>query len=124
MAAAAQIFVGTVTPLPAVLDAFRSGGGVPYDAYGADLAQGQANFNRPMLMQRLTQEYLPAMPDIHARLLADPPARVADIGIAAEAVSANGGTIVAGPMEIPGDEFSLVASDPAGAAFGLVGSQG
>lgn len=79
--AAAQIFVGTVTPLPALLEAYRSGGGVPYAAYGADLAQGQADFNRPMLMNRLAQEYLPAMPDVHARLLAAPPARVADIGM-------------------------------------------
>ena len=81
MTAAAQIFVGTVKPLPAVLEAFRSGGGVPYEDYGPDLAHGQANFNRPMFVHRLAQEYIPAMPDLHARLLADPPARVADIGM-------------------------------------------
>jgi 2-polyprenyl-3-methyl-5-hydroxy-6-metoxy-1,4-benzoquinol methylase len=81
MTAAAQIFVGTVKPLPAVLEAFRTGGGVPYEDYGADLAEGQANFNRPMFVHQLAQTYIPAMPDIHDRLLAQPPARIADIGM-------------------------------------------
>lgn len=81
VAPAAQIFVGAVGPISAVLEAFRSGGGVPYEDYGPDLASGQAAFNRPMFMNQLAQEYLPAMTDIHARLLADEPARVADIGM-------------------------------------------
>lgn len=81
MTPAAQIFAGSVTPLAAVLEAFRSGGGVPYEDYGADLAQGQANFNRPMFVNQLAQEYIPAMPDIRARLLSDQPAHVADIGM-------------------------------------------
>ena len=81
MTPAAQIFVGSVTPLPALLEAFRSGGGVPYEDYGPDLVQGQANFNRPMLLNQLAQEYIPAMPDIHARLQSEEPARVADIGM-------------------------------------------
>lgn len=81
MAQAAQIFIGTVTPLPALLHAFRTGDGVPYEAYGPDLAFGQARFNRPMLLHQLAQDYIPAMPDVHARLQADSPARVADIGM-------------------------------------------
>ncbi len=81
MAQGAQIFVGSVTPLPQLLHAFRTGDGVPYEDYGPDLAAGQARFNRPMLLRQLAQEYLPAMPDIHARLQADPPAKVADIGM-------------------------------------------
>lgn len=80
-APAAQIFVGAITPLRAVVEAFRSGDGVPYADYGVDLACGQGNVNRPMLANQLAQEYLQSMPDIHARLLADPPARVADIGM-------------------------------------------
>lgn len=81
MAQGAQIFVGAVTPLPALLEAFRTGGGVPYEAYGSNLAAGQARFNRPMLLHQLAQEYIPAMSDIDARLRADPPAKVADIGM-------------------------------------------
>jgi SAM-dependent methyltransferase len=36
--------------------------------------------NRNLFLQRLGSEYLPAIPALHARLLADPPACVADIG--------------------------------------------
>jgi predicted enzyme related to lactoylglutathione lyase len=46
---------------------------------------------------------------------------VEDIDQAAEAVRSSGGTILQGPMEIPGGEYSLSAVDPQGAAFGLVG---
>ena len=38
-----------------------------------------------------------------------------------EAVTAGGGQILFGPMEIPGGEYSLNGLDPQGAAFGLVG---
>ena len=81
MAPVAQIFAGCVAPLPQLLAAFRTGGGVPYEAYGADLHEGQAGTTRPQFRRLLGQEWLPAMPDVHARLLADPPARVADIGV-------------------------------------------
>jgi 2-polyprenyl-3-methyl-5-hydroxy-6-metoxy-1,4-benzoquinol methylase len=53
---------------------------VPYADYGADLRIGQANMNRNMFLYQLGTEYLPAIPDLHARLVADPPARIADIG--------------------------------------------
>jgi len=46
---------------------------------------------------------------------------VDDIDRAAEAVTAGGGQILFGPMEIPGGEYSLNGIDPQGAAFGLVG---
>ncbi|HVL78668.1 MAG TPA: VOC family protein [Sphingomicrobium sp.] len=46
---------------------------------------------------------------------------VDDIDRAASAVTACGGTILNGPMEIPGGEFALNGMDPQGAAFGLVG---
>jgi 2-polyprenyl-3-methyl-5-hydroxy-6-metoxy-1,4-benzoquinol methylase len=79
MAPMAQIFVGCISPLPAVLEAFRTGGGVPYADYGVDLLEGQAGANRPQFRHRLAQEWLPTMPDIHAKLEAG--ARVADIGM-------------------------------------------
>ena len=46
---------------------------------------------------------------------------VDDIDRAVSAVTAGGGQILFGPMEIPGGEFSLNGMDPQGAAFGLVG---
>jgi len=77
----AQLLVGATRPLPAVLDAYRNGGGVPFDEYGADLREGQAAINYPAFWHQLPNEWLPAMPDIHARLQEpEPPARIADIG--------------------------------------------
>lgn len=80
MAPLARLIAGCVRPLAQVVDAYRTGGGVPFNAYGADLHEGQAAINRPAFLLQLCQEWLPAMPDVHERLLAKPPARVADIG--------------------------------------------
>jgi 2-polyprenyl-3-methyl-5-hydroxy-6-metoxy-1,4-benzoquinol methylase len=75
----AQALVACMRPIDALQEAFRTGGGVPYAEYGADLHEGQARFTRPMFDNLLTTEWLPASPPVHERLLADPPARVADV---------------------------------------------
>lgn len=75
--------VGAVHLLAAGLKAFRDGGGVPYRDYGPDLYDGQVGTNRASFLRLLGTEWLPAIPDIHARLQADPPAAVADIGCGA-----------------------------------------
>jgi 2-polyprenyl-3-methyl-5-hydroxy-6-metoxy-1,4-benzoquinol methylase len=62
-----------------LLQAFRNGDGVPYADYGADLHEGQAAFTRPMFDRLLGSEWLPAIPDVHARLEGEPPAHVADV---------------------------------------------
>jgi 2-polyprenyl-3-methyl-5-hydroxy-6-metoxy-1,4-benzoquinol methylase len=77
-----RLFVGAVSPLPALVDAYRTGTGVPYADYGVDLREGQAEINRPVFLQQLSAEWIPAMPDVHARLSA-PGARVADLGCGA-----------------------------------------
>jgi SAM-dependent methyltransferase len=76
----AQLLVGAVRPLPSVLDAYRNGGGVPFDEYGADLREGQAAINYPAFWHQLPEEWLPSISDVHVRLESDPPARVADLG--------------------------------------------
>ena len=63
-----------------VVEAFRSGGGVPYDAYGVDGVEGQGGANRPVFLTTLPNEWLPAIPEVHARLSSSPPARVIDVG--------------------------------------------
>jgi SAM-dependent methyltransferase len=80
LAPLAQIAVGAVKPVDGVIEAFRTGGGVPYEDYGLDLRDGQAGMNRNMFLQQLGREYLPAIPDVHARLSSPAGARVADIG--------------------------------------------
>ena len=83
LAPLAQLVVGATRPLDAVVTAYRSGGGVAYRNYGVDLRQGQASMNRAMFLKQLGTEWLPAIPDVHTRLQADPPARVADVGCGA-----------------------------------------
>jgi SAM-dependent methyltransferase len=69
--------------LPALEDSFRNGGGVPWTSYGELGREAQASGNRPLFTNLLGSEWLPAIPDVHARLLAEPPARVADIACGA-----------------------------------------
>src|SRR4029077_10772433 len=57
----------------------RSGDGVPYADYGADLHEGQAESSRPLFEHLLGSEWFPAIADVDERLRADPPARVADV---------------------------------------------
>jgi 2-polyprenyl-3-methyl-5-hydroxy-6-metoxy-1,4-benzoquinol methylase len=65
------------TVLPRLLEAYRTGGGVPWGAFGPDMIEAQGDFNRPWLRGSVTQTYLPAVPDVHERLQRG--ARVADI---------------------------------------------
>ena len=45
--------------------------------------------------------------------------RVPDVHAAAERITANGGQVINGPMEVPDGDWILNALDPQGAAFGL-----
>ena len=63
-----------------LVEAYRTGGGVPWETYGADGRVGVGDSNRPLYLQVMSKQWLPAIPDIHDRLCAEPPARVADIG--------------------------------------------
>jgi len=71
--------LGPVTlTLDLVIDAFRTGEGVPYAAY--DLHDMQAGFTRPMFANSLVSEWIPALADVHDRLEAGEPLRIADFG--------------------------------------------
>ena len=78
-----RLTVGLTGPLPALLQAFRTGEGVPWGAYGADAREGQAGQNRPAFLQLLGREWLPAIPEVDERLRRAPAARVADLGCGA-----------------------------------------
>jgi predicted enzyme related to lactoylglutathione lyase len=45
--------------------------------------------------------------------------RVPDVDAAVERIKTNGGKVVNGPMDVPGGDRVVVATDPQGAAFGL-----
>jgi len=75
-----RLTVGVGKPLSALLDAYKTGAGVPYPDFGVDTREGIAEMNRPMFINLLGQAWLPSISEIHARLQADPPARVLDAG--------------------------------------------
>jgi 2-polyprenyl-3-methyl-5-hydroxy-6-metoxy-1,4-benzoquinol methylase len=60
-----------------LLDAFRTGKGVPYADY--ELHDLQSGFTRPQFHHLLATEWIPALPDVQARLQTGD-ARVAEIG--------------------------------------------
>ena len=75
----ARSIVACAKVLPQLMAAYRTGGGVGWAEYGPDMIEAQGDFNRPWLLGSFGTEILPALPDIDARLRADPPARVADV---------------------------------------------
>jgi ubiquinone/menaquinone biosynthesis C-methylase UbiE len=68
MAPIARAFVSCANVLPQILDAFRKGGGVPWEDFGVDGIEAQGDFNRPWLLASLGKEYLPTIADVHERL--------------------------------------------------------
>jgi SAM-dependent methyltransferase len=76
----AHMLAGIGRVLPDVVEAYRTGRGVPYETYGRDFRHGQGHINRPAFTQELPGEWLAAMPDVVARLETGRPARVADVG--------------------------------------------
>jgi len=64
--------------LPALVEAYRTGGGIGWNQYGPDMRTGQAEMNRPWFLRALGTQWFPAVPELDQRLRAG--ARVADIG--------------------------------------------
>jgi SAM-dependent methyltransferase len=72
----ATLAIGVCRPMEALLRAYRTGGGVPFEAY--DIHEAIGEINRPQFVSLLAG-WLDAIPDVDARLRAQPPARVADV---------------------------------------------
>lgn len=73
-----QMIPATVGVLGQVTEAFRKGGGVPYEAYNADWWDGMERFTNTWFENLLTQQWIPAMPDVQEKLQHG--VRVADVG--------------------------------------------
>jgi SAM-dependent methyltransferase len=90
---------------PRLISAYRSGGGVQWARYpGMTVAQEAGS--RPIYRELLARAWLPAIPDIHARLLGAPPARVADVACGA------GWSSIAMAQGYPGIEVHGLDIDP------------
>lgn len=74
----AGLVVGIAGALDDVVDAYRTGGGVPYARYGVAFRRGQGAINRPAFTSSLVQEWLPALGPAAERLASG--GRVADLG--------------------------------------------
>lgn len=73
-----QELYGALVRLPEVIDAFRHGGGVPHESFPDDLHIGVDRFTAMWHQNLLTQVWIPAVPDVLAKLRAG--CRVADVG--------------------------------------------
>ncbi len=74
----ARMAGAAATQLPALLAAYRNGGGVGWSEYGAAMRTAQAEANRPLFLGPLGSQLIPSVPDLHERLQAG--GTVADIG--------------------------------------------
>jgi SAM-dependent methyltransferase len=74
----AGIAIDMLGPWEQLLAAYRTGEGVPFEAYGPDLVEMIGAANRPQFVN-LIADWLASVPAIDARLSTTPPARVADV---------------------------------------------
>lgn len=74
-----RYLVGAAGQGPALVNAYRSGGGVSWAEFGDIARTAQADFNRPFFVNSLVQSYLSQIPELDAALRR-PGARVAEIG--------------------------------------------
>jgi SAM-dependent methyltransferase len=73
----ARAFVAAAQQLPAIQEAYRTGGGVNWRDYGPDMSEGQEYGNRPTYLASLA-DWFASQPDVHDRLSRG--GRVADVG--------------------------------------------
>ena len=74
----ARFVTGSGRFIDRIAEAYRTGAGLSWDDLGDEAREAQAAANRPLFLQRLGQELLPAAPAVHERLRRA--ARVADVG--------------------------------------------
>ena len=81
LAPLARMFGAAAAQLPALVDAYRTGGGVGWADFGVDMRESQADMNRPWFVHHLPGA-LASVGDLH-EILGRPDARIADIGCGA-----------------------------------------
>ena len=74
----ARMSVAIAQQMPALMSAYRSGGGVNWRDFGPDMSEGQELGNRPAFLAMMESWVPQGLPDVHERLSAG--GRVADVG--------------------------------------------
>lgn len=74
----AAIAIDVLRPLELLVDAYTTGDGVPFEAYGTDLVQAIGAINQPQFVN-LAADWLASIPELDSRLRTMPPARIADV---------------------------------------------
>jgi 2-polyprenyl-3-methyl-5-hydroxy-6-metoxy-1,4-benzoquinol methylase len=82
MGAMALLSAGAARATDKLVDAYRTGGGVPFADYGSEFHTAQAMLNRPLFRHQLAGWIARALPDVHEQLAAGA-IRVADVGCGA-----------------------------------------
>jgi len=73
-----RVIASSAVQLPALLDAYRTGGGVAWAQYGDPMRTGQGDANRALFLHELGSSWLPSLPGVHQKLSEG--GRVADVG--------------------------------------------
>lgn len=73
-----RVLVAAAQQMPALMTAYRDGGGVNWRDFGPDMSEGQEYGNRPAFMAMMDSWIPQGLPDVHERLSSG--GRVADVG--------------------------------------------
>ncbi|WP_440072217.1 class I SAM-dependent methyltransferase [Streptosporangium sp. OZ121] len=120
LAPLARMLAGAAVQLPALLEAYRTGGGVGWAQFGTDMRESQADMNRPWFERELPAA-LASVTDLDA-VLRRPGARIADVGCGAGWSSialarAYPRALVEG-VDVDGPSVELAAGNAAAAGLG------
>jgi 2-polyprenyl-3-methyl-5-hydroxy-6-metoxy-1,4-benzoquinol methylase len=100
---------------------FRAGKGLSFGAF--DLHDIQAAFTRPVFANHLVQAWLPALPEVQARLEAGEPVRIAEVGcgegLAAITIASAYPSVTIDGYDL--DEASIASARKAAADAGVIG---
>lgn len=79
LAPISRLMVACMSQGPALVEAYRTGGGVSWSQFGDPIRSAQSDFNRPFFANGLVPGCIAQMPELDAALRA-PGARIAEIG--------------------------------------------
>jgi 2-polyprenyl-3-methyl-5-hydroxy-6-metoxy-1,4-benzoquinol methylase len=103
-----------------MVEEFRHGTGAAFGLF--DLHDLQAAFTRPVFMNHLTQHWLPALPEVQAKLESGSPVRIAEVGcgegLAAVVIARAYPNAVVDGFDLDGASIAVAQKDASAAGVG------